>query len=219
MDTGLTSQVSSPPELRRDELHVRALERKDVAAVVEIHLRSFQGFFLSQLGRRFLAELYRGFVTDSSAICLIALRGGEPQGFVAGTSDSERFFRSLLQKRWYAFVIAAIPGLVRHPLQVSRKLFSALFFRGDKPAALRNSALLSSIAVSPGANGRGIGRRLVEDFCSEAAARGCTSVYLTTDLDDNQLANDFYARCGFTVESVIKKSRDRRMNRYLRQIS
>jgi len=38
--------------------NIRAMDINDVNAVVKVHLSSFQGFFLTFLGRRFLSELY-----------------------------------------------------------------------------------------------------------------------------------------------------------------
>ena len=42
-----------------DDVTIRPMLESDVEAVVEIHLRTFPGFFLSFLGPDFLALLYR----------------------------------------------------------------------------------------------------------------------------------------------------------------
>lgn len=200
-------------------INYRRLIDTDLDPVVAVHRSAFPDFFLTTMGPRFLRQLYRGFLSDSSGIVLAAVAGDDVVGFVAGTSEPEGFFRRLLFRRWYAFGLAALPGLARHPWRAGRKLLGALVYRGDKPPALLDSALLSSIGVAPSAGGRGIGRQLVVLFCEEARRRGCRTVYLTTDRDTNQPANNFYLHCGFTLESTLPKPPNRWMNRYVKELA
>ena len=43
--------------------------------IVQIHLAAFEGFFLESMGKRFLKELYRGFLVEPSGLCLVAITG------------------------------------------------------------------------------------------------------------------------------------------------
>jgi ribosomal protein S18 acetylase RimI-like enzyme len=188
-------------------------------AIVEIHLRAFEGFFLESLGSRFLKELYRGFISDPSGVCLVAIDGTDVVGFVAGTTQPEEFFRRLLRRRWYAFVLAGATSMALHPIRVGKKFLSAPRYRGEKPSDVPNATLLSSIGVAPSGKGRGIGKILLSAFCERARASGAPSVFLTTDRDKNDAVNQFYLSNGFTLHSSFLKGRSRWMNLYTRTLS
>ncbi len=53
------------------------------------------------------------------------------------------------------------------------------------------------IAVAPGTESAGIGRRLVATFTSEARRRGACRIMLTTRRFGNERANRFYRQLGF----------------------
>jgi GNAT superfamily N-acetyltransferase len=188
----------------------------DLPRIVAAHQAAFPGFFLTMLGPRFLGELYTGFLTAGSSICYVADDRGGCLGFVVGTTEPAGFFKRLLVRRWYAFLYAGLSGLMTHPVSVSERFLAALFFRGDTPAMITDATLLSSLAVRPFAEGKGIGLALVEKFCAEAVARGSNYVYLITDEDDNQRVKCFYRKCGFSFDGTTRRNSGRVMNRYLR---
>ena len=196
-------------------LHVVCASVAHLDAIVQIHMAAFEGFFLESLGACFLNELYRGFITDPSGVCLVAVEGNNVVGFVAGTTQPDGFFRRLLLKRWYAFVFAGVNSMALHPIRVGKKFLLALRYRGERPVDLSNSTLLSSIGVTPIGIGKGIGRILISTFCEMARATGASSVFLTTDSDNNDTVNRFYLSNGFTLHSSFVKERNRRMNLYV----
>jgi ribosomal protein S18 acetylase RimI-like enzyme len=191
----------------------------DLEELVRLHMEAFRGFFLESLGPRFVAELYRGFLCAPDAIFLKVKNGFRLAGFVVGTTKPEAFFRKLLVRRWHAFLRTALSAFWQRPWLVSRKLFSALFYRGEKPPGLPgSSALLSSVAVHPQFSGKGIGSLLMEAFCDRAARAGSQWVYLTTDRDNNEGVNRLYLRANFVLESEFRKNGNRWMNRYLKML-
>jgi ribosomal protein S18 acetylase RimI-like enzyme len=195
--------------------HIRLAHFEDLDAIVDLHMRAFPGFFLTILGRRFLSEVYRGFLRHGDALVLIAELNGTVAGFAAGTLAPERFFRSLLFTRWFAFGWAAVGAAVRHPHAVIPRLLSGLYYRGERPPRLMRAALLSSIAVEPNSSRSGIGAMLLTAYCEQARLRGLKHVYLTTDQHANEGAIRFYARHGFNAESAIRRGKGRTMIRYV----
>jgi ribosomal protein S18 acetylase RimI-like enzyme len=187
--------------------------------IVEIHLQAFAGFFLKSLGPSFLKELYRGFISEPSGVCLVAVDGKTVVGFVAGTTQPEKFFLRLLRRRWYAFLLAGTASFARHPLRVGAKFLSALRYRGEKPVDVPNAALLSSIGVFRSGKGQGIGKILIAAFCQKAQNSGASTVFLTTDRDNNDAVNEFYLSSGFTLHSSFLKERKRWMKLYVRNLS
>jgi ribosomal protein S18 acetylase RimI-like enzyme len=201
------------------DVTVRLARPPDLDAVVGIHVRAFPGFFLTSLGRGFLFELYRGFLTGEEGRLLVAELDGRVSGFTAGTLFPERFFRKLLRARWFAFGWAALGGTLRRPRAVVPRLLSALRYRGERPSRLTDAALLSAIAVDPQLSGTGIGGMLVTAYCHEAARCGLRFIYLTTDRDHNDAAHRFYVGQGFVAESEIRRRDGRVMIRYLRALA
>ena len=197
---------------------VSKVESSLLDAMVELHLRSFQGFFLTSMGSPFLRLLYAGFIADADGICLVAEEAGQLVGFAAGTTRPDNFFRRLFLRKGLLFACASIPGLLRNPRLAIRKCIGAIAYRGERPGGLVGAALLSSLAVDSARGRRGIGRELVEAFVGEASARGMDSVYLTTDADDNDSVNLFYGKCGFVRLDRFERPGNRTMNRLARRM-
>jgi ribosomal protein S18 acetylase RimI-like enzyme len=207
--------IDSPSRADQGIVYAPA-QRADVAAVANVHLRAFEGFFLTSLGRRFLRTLYAETLDDPGGILVVAKRGGEVVGFVAGYRSERQFYRRL-KKKPVRLVLSLLGPMLRRPrlaLDIVKR------FRHQTVAAEAHehgSAYLSSIGVQPEASGLGIGVRLLQEFCTAAAQRGYAAVYLTTDADHNNRANRFYARAGFVIDDAFEAVDGRRMNLYRRE--
>ncbi len=188
-------------------------------AMANLHVSAFPGFFLTSLGKPFLRLLYAGFMKQPHGICLVALDAGIIVGFVVGTVDPSGFFRRLLHQHALGFAFAALPGLLRNPLFTARKCLGALLYRGETPGGIPEAILLSSLAVSPAAQSKGVGQALVRSFADEVRQRGGKAVYLTTDETENERTNRFYARCGFKLLDTFKRPGNRVMNRWIMRLS
>jgi N-acetylglutamate synthase-like GNAT family acetyltransferase len=73
---------------------------------------------------------------------------------------------------------------------------------------------LSSLAVLPGEQGKGLGRILVAAFLQEAARKGVSYVYLTTDALENARVNAFYQQQGFELVRTYVTPEKRQMREY-----
>jgi len=195
------------------EIEIIPLQARHVSSVVCMHLKAFPGFFLSFLGPRFLKEFYTAFLNEESSIELVAVEspGGQIAGTVVGTMEPGGFFHRLVKRRWWAFCLASVDALMRRPAIVPR-LFRAVFYRGDAPPDAP-FALLSSIAVDPRFQDRGVGRVLLNRFTKEVIGRGGMGCYLTTDAEGNDAVNRFYLKNGWRLESCYITPEGRKMNR------
>ena len=193
--------------------NIRQASADDLAGIVDVHLRSFQGFFLTFLGGRFLRLLYREILREPGNVSLVALStNNEIIGFVVGVCNQVGLYRRLVRQRWYAFAMAAFHTALQHPSIVPR-LFRA-FKYPSMASHLSSPGLLMSVAVAPDAKGTGVGRALVERFLSDMADNGISRICLTTDRDNNVDVNEFYRRCGFSKVSEFRTSEGRWMNEY-----
>jgi ribosomal protein S18 acetylase RimI-like enzyme len=196
---------------------MRQMEVGDVSSVVDVHLASFTGFFLSGMGAPFLRKLYLSVLKDRARIALVYESEGAVVGFVAGVTDPRDYFRKTLEQGWLGFALASIPKMLKRPavaLQLLRRLETqrrASFEEGH--------ALLMSIGVGPGEQGKGIGEKLVAAFLREAKSRGCSGVFLNTDAVNNDPVNRFYVRVGFRLSKTYTTSEKRRLNEYVCDLS
>jgi GNAT superfamily N-acetyltransferase len=190
------------------------LTLEQVDFVVSLHLNAFPNFFLSCLGPRFLREFYVSFLMDPVAMAFVGHdERDEVVGAIVGPLDPRGFFSRLLRRRWWAFCRASLATALSRPSTVPR-LVRALTYRGDLPEGPVR-ALLSSVAVSPSAQGRGVGKALVLRWLEEARRRGASGCYLTTDADNNDAVNRFYRSMGWKLESAYTTPQGRKMNRYV----
>jgi len=185
----------------------------DLVRVVNVHIDSFPGFFLSFLGSAFLRQLYTAALADPSGISFVAVSEKGPVGFIVGTTQPSGFYRRLLRQRWWRFVLASAAPALTHPRIIPR-LLRALSIPGQATQQ-KGRGTLMSIAVLPEVQGDGTGQALVRSFLKEAGRRGLHQVDLTTDRDNNEAANRFYQKLGFICERTYTTPEGRVMNEYV----
>jgi ribosomal protein S18 acetylase RimI-like enzyme len=182
--------------------------------VVAVHQAAFPGFFMTQLGPRFLREYYRCVIDVPSGVLLAHADGGSCLGFVAGFVDPAAFYRELRRRR-IRLGLAALGGIALRPQRLRTLL--ANHGRAVEAAQLPSgpeTAELSSLGIAPSAAGRGIGSRLVRAFIERVAEAGARRVVLTTDARDNDAVNRFYQRLGFVCLRTFEARRGRWLNEY-----
>lgn len=186
----------------------------NLAVVVPIHAAAFPDFFMTQLGPTFLREYYSCVLDYPSGILLTESDDLECVGFVAGFVDPPSFYQSLRRRRM-RLVFSAALQIVRQPT----RLIAMLANYGRAGTAARrdlepDTAELSSLAVLPDKEGRGVGARLVQRFIVSARQRGARRILLTTDACNNDRVNNFYRSLGFDCVRVIESRRGRMLNEY-----
>lgn len=189
----------------------RNAEFKDISLIVEIHLAAFQNYFLSQLGYEFLSVMYKAFLRSPKCIFVVfELTENELGGFVVGTVSGGAD-RWLALRFFPQFLLAIVPAVVRHPINVVRRLIKRFFDADEMPDVPSNAALLRSIGVLPSIRGGGAAIALLKAFEVLALAKGAEHVYLTTDEVENERAQRFYVRAGYGLCARFKQDGRRRM--------
>lgn len=185
----------------------------DVEQVVDIHLSSFTGFFLSSMGVSFLKIFYEAALFDNASIAFVVEQEQRIFGFVAGTTQPEGFYKRILGRNWYRFLLACVVPILKQPLTALRLMQRLLMVRENQHQV--NQALLLSIAVSPTNQGRGLGGQLLKAFIQESRKHGLSSVKLTTDAQGNEPVNRFYQKNGFELFRTYVGPENREMNEYI----
>lgn len=190
---------------------VSPMNLSDVPDVVAVHLSAFPGFFLSGLGRRFLALFYAAALEDASGISLVSRTEDGVQGFAVGTVQPSGFYKRIISRRGVRFALAACRPMLANPKIIPRLLGA---FKKTTEYKVAGSALLMSIGVAPALQGRAVGRDLMNTFLEECRRRRIKSVYLTTDGVENDRTNQFYLRMGFGLSRTFITAEGRVMNEY-----
>jgi ribosomal protein S18 acetylase RimI-like enzyme len=194
------------------------MQLSDVNQVVEVHLRSFQGFFLTFLGSKFLSLLYAYIVSSSDGAGYVFVDEEDKIiGFVCGSTEPSGFYRRFFKKQWLHIVLATLWPVVRNPSIIPRLVWRVLY--PPQPSTDPGTATLMAIAVLPEHQNKGIGKLLVQEFLSEMRHRRIQRVNLMTDREGNDTGNAFYQRLGFRLARSFVTSEGRWMNEYVISLS
>ncbi len=161
-----------------------------------LHLASLDGL-LTELGPYFVTRFYQ--YQGSTGFGFALFQDDRLAGAVVGHSEVGRAFESL-RKPWHRFLAELMLSILRRPT-VLLGLIRSFLESGYRPAA--GEVELTYVMVEAGARGRGLGRRLVESFCEEAARRGFHSVTLAVAKENPAIR--LYQRLGFEVTNELAK--------------
>lgn len=188
---------------------IRQMNQSDLDSVTRIHMNKFPGSRSTKLGKPFVKKMYQWFVKHHPYLSLVAEVEGNIVGFMVGSIGGygRNIFRySIFQIIW---------GLISHPGIIFQKdtytLWSS-FIKGLIPYSQKNpkkentntdspaiNAALSSMAVSDGFQGKGIGRALVLTVEAHALELGANSS--THSIEKKNLAAQHLLKsCGWTVD-------------------
>jgi len=169
---------------------VRFGSLEDVSRVADLHVTRIGDGFLTGLGPRFLRRLYRRVVRSPHAFLFVAVECDEIAGFLAGTSDLRRFYRSFVARDGVAVGLVSAPRLLRSlPRVIETLRYPAA--AGELPAAE-----ILAVAVDADSTRRGVGRALVEEGTAEFRRRGVGTAKVVAG-SGNTAALRLYEGAGF----------------------
>lgn len=197
---------------------IRFANQDDIKSILTVHEHAFPGFFLTILGKSFLSKFYNSFLEHPKGGLLVYVSGQRVEGFAAFTTNPCEFFYDLKRRHGFGLAVRMIPALLIHPVITLQKLIRAIIYRGDSGDAMEGYALLSSIAVIPEANSKGIGSSLLKVMECHLKDYQVKFVYLTTDCKNNDVTLGFYNKNGYVVHSKFKQSGNREMFRLTKSL-
>lgn len=188
---------------------LRAARGDDQWFCAALHAETLAHGFFVALGPRFLRAYYATFVDAPHAVFLVAVAGEHPLGFVVGETAPRAHARWTLRKHGARLAVAGVAALATRPLiglRFARTRFTRYMDawqrhrRQTQPTSTRpptgTAAVLSHVAVAPGAQGAGVGTQLVRAFTESARAAGADRVVLLT-LEGERGAGSFYEALGW----------------------
>jgi len=187
----------------------------DCITLAEIHLKSFNDFFLSSLGKRFLVTFYKACIENPGAISIVCTtEQGMSMGFALASIESRGFYRNILFGNLFAFSLEAIRLLFLRP----RALLRLALNLSKSGSDAGETAELLSIASLPEYSGKGAGKLLIETIENRLKDHQCKAITLTTDYHDNDKVIGFYLSRGFKINSDFITYPRRRMYRMIKYL-
>jgi GNAT superfamily N-acetyltransferase len=190
-------------------VRLRRMRSEDLDFVVRQHQTHFPEGFFARLGRGFLTEYYRPYLSSRFARASIADADGRPVGYLVGVTHPAAHRDYVLRTHGPALLLRAVqallarPGLARSFLRTRARKYLAKALRqlrrqdpSTGQSAPRRIAVLDRVAVAPPARSQGIGSALIESFVAEAAQAGCARVHLVTADGDGGAAG-YYESTGW----------------------
>ncbi len=189
-----------------------SLDKKILDEIAKIHLETFQGFFLTFMGKGFLRRMYQSYILHSDSCLLAAQEDGKTIGFLAYSTNMSGLYKYMIKHSLIPFAWYSLGAFLRKP-KVFMRLIRAFLKPGE---ALRDEKYieLSSIGVSPEVKSKGVGTALIEKMKQEIDFNEYEYIKLETDAVNNDLANHFYVKNGFVLEGEYETREGRKMNEY-----
>lgn len=184
------------------------MREDDLSFVVGEHLQHFPRGFFARLGPRFLHEYYRAFLTGDSGVAVVAEEAGRPVGYLVGVTDPAAHREHVVRRHGRGLALRGAALLVVRPRLLAtflrtraarylEKLLVRRAARSGRTVDVTPPAVLTHVAVTADAQGKGIGTLLVEWFEQALQATGCARVVLVTAAGRDG-AGEFYERRGWT---------------------
>ena len=187
-------------------------DKNIVNEIVDIHMATFQGFFLTFLGKGFLKQLYEGYIEHKQSNLIVAKQNNEIVGFIAYSSDISDLYKYLIKKKlllfaWYSFI-----AFIKNP-KILFRLLSA-FSKSEEVNRKEKYIELASIGVKPDVKAQGIGSSMISYMKEQIDFNEYGYISLETDAENNEYANKFYQKNGFILERTYETKQGRKMNEY-----
>lgn len=187
-------------------------DKKYLKEIVDIHLKTFKGFFLTELGGGFLKTLYKGYMNGEASGIIIAVEDDKVVGFIAYSKDYSRFYKNLIKRSIIQFGFYSMIAAIKHPSFIGR-LFGA-FGKSDEVSKEEKYVELASIGILPDSKGKGIGTLLIDYLKKMIDFENYSYISLETDAENNDKVNSFYVKNGFELVRSYSTKQGRKMNEY-----
>jgi len=187
-------------------------KKETINDIVSIHLDTFQGFFLTFMGRGFLKLMYRSYVEYNNSDILVAFENEKPVGFLAYSGDLSGLYKYMIKKRLIPFAWYSLGAFFRKPT-VFMRLVRA-FLKPSETEREEKYVELASIGVDPDMKDKGVGSQLIDTLKSMIDFNDYAYITLETDALNNDGANRFYQKNGFVRMREFETNEGRKMFEY-----
>ena len=183
-----------------------------IKTVVDIHIKTFTGFFLTFMGKGFLRQMYSSYCMHDKSELIVAFENDNPVGFCAYSSEMSGLYKYMLKTKLIPFAWYSLGAFFRKPA-VFMRLIRA-FLKPSESKREESYVELASIGVSPEVKSNGIGTKLIDYVKKNVDFNEFAYICLETDAIDNDSVNSFYVKNGFDLVRTYETHEGRKMNEY-----
>ena len=187
-------------------------EKQLINEIVEIHMKTFTGFFLTFMGRGFLRQMYSCYTIRENSGLLEAEENGKMIGFLSYSADMSGLYQYMIRHRLIFFAWYSLGAFLRKPA-VFLHLIRA-FLKPGEVTREEKYIEVSSIGVLPENKAQGVGSCLLDRVKKETDFSDVEYIALETDAEHNESANRFYCKNGFQLVRSYETLEGRKMNEY-----
>lgn len=188
-------------------------DKQSINAVVDIHLATFQGFFLTFMGKGFLRKMYSSYCEhENSGLLIAADECNKVLGFLAYSQNMSALYKFMIKTKLIPFAWYSAGAFFRNPKSFFRIVRA--FLKPSESKREEEYVELASIGVSPAAKQGGIGSQLITTLKEQVDFARFAYISLETDAENNEGANRFYVKNGFVLERMYATPEGRKMNEY-----
>ena len=185
---------------------IKEARQAHIPAMVQCHIKSFPGRFMTEMGYHWLCALYAFFIKHRVSICRVAIDANDKViGLAVGGNPHIRdeFLNSALFRYphlifWKFLSKRLVRRVLLRELAGKLRRKRAAAHSGDTkaPSNVVRSGNLLSICVLLGYKGIGVAGKLIESFQLACAAEGYERLTLSV-LSENSRAVAFYKKKGW----------------------
>lgn len=188
------------------------VSKSELNDIVKIHMESFEGFFLTFLGKGFLKQMYKGYIAHENSGLIVVKYNNKIVGVLAYSENLSEFYKYLIKKKLILFVWYSFGAVIRKPSIILR--LARAFMKPTETKRDERYIELSSIGVSPKMKGQHIGTMLIDRLKEIFDKNNFAYINLETDATDNDGVNLFYVKNGFELIRSFETPEERKMNEY-----
>ena len=158
---------------------VQSNEKKLINEIVSIHLNTFEGFFLTFMGRGFLNQMYKSYCDYEYAGLLVAEDGNKTLGFLAYSSNFSGLYKYMIKTKIIPFAWYSIGAFFRKPSAFMHIIKA--FLKPGEAKRKERYVELASIGVDPKSKSKGVGSKLIDELKNRVDFKKYAYITLETD--------------------------------------
>lgn len=174
--------------------------------IAQTHIEIFEGYFLSNLGVKFLRKYYMAFALDPQSDIFVAKQNKEISSFIVVSKDPQRVIKYLVKKNLFWLGVIFLKkfflldfGFFFDVIKKAKNQLANIFSKKNTSARGDGHVRLLSIATKPSSRGSGITSQLMNFSISYLHSSEFKSLGLSV-FSDNTKAISFYTKHEFYLE-------------------
>lgn len=191
-------------------MNVHLAKKEEAWQIAKIHHQEIKDGFLSQLGEKFLFQLYKSIASSPYSFIIVAEKNNQIIGFVSGSINVNKLYKNFLKKYFLKTFFILLPKIFKP--SIIKKIIETLHYPYQKKTLPRPELL--TIAVKKQFWGQGIASLMFKTFISEMEKRQVEQFKVIVG-ENLSSAINFYKKAGFVFHSLFSVHKNKSSKIYI----